>query len=322
MTPHRVVALVKTPQATFELGCAATVFRSDGYDFSVCAEHPGEVRTVDGFTMLVPAGLRALARADTIIVPGWLPLDEEPSAAVLQALVRAHRRGARLVSICSGSIALAATGLLDGRRVTTHWRYSEQLQARFPAVRVDPDVLYVDHGDIATSGGSGTGIDLCLHLVRNDRGASYAAQVARRMVMPPHREGGQLQYRTELAAPSTDSLATLLDWATEHLADPLTLEDLAARISVSPRTLTRRFVDQLGTTPGQWLLAQRIARSRVLLEETDLPVETIARRVGLASATNFRRRFHAALRTTPGAYRRTFQAGQADQRGVALSRSM
>jgi AraC family transcriptional activator FtrA len=316
MTPHRVVALVRPPQGSFELGCAAVVFGNDRYRFSLCTEHPGPVRTTSGFDLLVKSGLRALDRADTVLVPGWLPTESAPSPAVIRALRRAHRRGARLVSICTGAFALAGTGLLDGRRATTHWRASDQLQARFPAVQVDPDVLYVDHGDIATSAGSGTGIDLCLHLVRNDHGAAYAAQLARRMVMPPHREGGQLQYRTELVAPSTDSLAALLDWAGDHLAEPITIDDLAARISVSPRTLTRRFADQLGTTPGQWLLAQRISRCRVLLEETDLPVETIAQRVGLASATNLRRRFHAAVRTTPSAYRRSFQtksSGPADQ---------
>jgi AraC family transcriptional activator FtrA len=307
MDTHRVVALVNAPQASFELGCAAAVFRGDRYRFSVCAEQPGPIRTTEGFDMIVTSGLRALDRAGTIVVPGWLPIDREPSDAVIRALRRAHRRGARLVSICSGAFALAATGLLDDRRATTHWRYSDELQRRFPAVHVDPDVLYIDHGDIATSAGSGTGIDLCLQLVRNDHGAAYAAQVARRMVMPPHREGGQVQYRTE-TTPTADSLGALLDWATEHLADPITVDDLAARINVSPRTLARRFAEQLGVPPGQWLLAQRIAECRALLEETDLPVETIAGRVGLSSATNLRRRFDAALRTTPSAYRRAFRA--------------
>jgi AraC family transcriptional activator FtrA len=308
MAIHRVVALVTAPQASFELGCAATVFRDERYRFSVCTERPGPVRTLEGFDMLVTSGLRALDRADTIVVPGWLPIDREPSADVLRALRRAHRRGARLVSICSGAIALAATRLLDGRRITTHWRYADELQRRFPAVRVDPDVLYIDHGDIATSGGSGTGIDLCLQLVRADHGAAYAARIARGMVMPPHREGGQVQYRAEPDAAPTDSLGELLDWATDHLAEPLTIDDLAAQINVSPRTLARRFTEQLGTAPGQWLLAQRITRTRALLEETDLPVETIATRVGLSSATNLRRRFHTAVRTTPSAYRRAFRA--------------
>ena len=303
---HRVVALVSAPQASFELGCAAAVFREAPYRFGVCTEEPGPVRTTEGFDMVVTSGLRALERADTIVVPGWLPINREPSARVLRALTRAHRRGARLVSICSGAYALAATGLLDGRRVATHWRYADELQRRFPAVHVDPDVLYIDHGDVATSGGSGTGIDLCLQLVRRDHGAAHAARVARRMVMPPHREGGQTQYRTEDQAP-VESLGELLDWATHHLAEPLTLQDLAGQANVSPRTLARRFTDQLGMAPGQWLLAQRIARTRVLLEETDLPVETIAVKVGLSSATNLRRRFRTAVQTTPSAYRRAYQ---------------
>lgn len=155
-----------SPQASFELGCAATVFRDERYRFSVCSERPGAVRTLEGFDMMVASGLRALDQANTIVVPGWLPIDREPSPAVLRALRRAHRRGARLVSICSGAFALAATGLLDGRRASTHWAYADELQRRYPAVRVDPDVLYIDHGDVATSGGSGTGIDLCLQLVR------------------------------------------------------------------------------------------------------------------------------------------------------------
>lgn len=303
---HRVVALVTAPQATFELGCVAAVFRDERYRFSVCTDRPGAIRTTEGFDMVVSSGLRALDRADTIVVPGWLPINREPTAPVLRALTRAHRRGARLVSICSGAYVLAATGLLDGRRAATHWRYADELHSRFPAVQVDPDVLYIDHGDLATSGGSGTGIDLCLQLVRNDHGAAYAARVARRMVMPPHREGGQAQYRAEIPQ-STQSLATVLDWATSQLAEPITVDDLAGRLNVSARTLARRFEEQLGTAPGQWLLAQRIARTRVLLEETDLPVETIAARVGLSSATNLRRRFRAALHTTPSAYRRAFR---------------
>ncbi|MGZ0148522.1 helix-turn-helix domain-containing protein [Kribbella sp. WER1] len=303
---HRVVALVTAPQASFELGCAAVVFRDPPYRFGVCTEVPGNVRTTEGFDMVVRSGLRALDRADTIVVPGWLPINREPSDAVLRALRRAHRRGARLVSICSGAYLLAATGLLDGRRVATHWRYADELQRRFPAVQVDADVLYVDHGDVASSGGSGTGIDLCLHLVREDLGAAYAARVARRMVMPPHREGGQSQYRSAENAPA-ESLGVVLEWAGERLGEPLTVEDLARRGNVSQRTLARRFGEQLGMSPGQWLLAQRIARTRVLLEETDLSVEAIAARVGLSSATNLRRRFRAALHTTPGAYRRAYQ---------------
>jgi AraC family transcriptional activator FtrA len=311
---HRVVALVQAPQGTFELACVAEVFgvhrasTSSRYEFAVCAEKPGEVATTAGFTMTVADGLTALQTADTIVLPGWRPLDAPISAAVRRALLRAHKRGGRMVTICSGAFGLAQTGLLDGRRATTHWAGAAELQAQFPRVQVDSDVLYIDHGDVATSAGAGAGIDLCLHLVRNDYGAGYAAQIARHMVMPPHREGGQAQYATPLAAPTPpSSLAPLLDWVLGRLHEPITLEDMATQVHVSSRTLARRFGEELGTSPGQWLLGQRINAARTFLEETDLPVDAIASRVGLASATNLRRRFHAALHTTPAAYRRAFR---------------
>lgn len=311
---HRVAVLVKPPQAPFELGCAVEVFGTlrtglpCHYDLRVCTEHPGEVATTAGYGMLVSAGLSALDTADTILIPGWLPVDAPLSPAVRQALLRAHERGARLVSICTGAFALARTGLLDGRTATTHWGRIEQLRNRFPRVRVDPDVLYVDHGDIATSAGAGAGIDLCLHLVRADHGAAYAARLARYMVMPPHREGGQAQYVPMPTAPAGgNSLAALLHWALGRLDRPIGLSDMAAEAGLSPRTLARRFDEQLGTTPGRWLLTQRITAARALLEETDLPIESIATRVGLGSATNLRRRFHNVVGTTPAAYRRTFR---------------
>lgn len=324
--PHRVAALVIPPQSTFELGCAAEVFGIERpgvpvrYSFEVCTESPGPVPTLAGYQMHIPDGLEALGRADTVVLPGKNPPAEPVSPAVRDALLAAHRRGARIVSICSGAFVLAATGLLDGRRVTTHWRMAADLAARFPAVEVDSDVLYVDHGDVATSAGSGAAIDLCLHLVRRDFGAAYAGRIARHMVMPPHREGGQLQY----AAPPPpervpDSLAPLLDWAAERLADRLTVDELAARAGMSPRTLSRRFAEQLGTGPGQWLLARRIAAAQALLEETDLPVEAIAARTGLSSATNLRRRFHQALRTTPAAYRRTFRRTRPTASGASTA---
>lgn len=307
------MALALPPQSTFELACAAEVFGvsrpglPSRYEFTVCAERPGPVPTLAGYDMGVGEGLAAMESADTIVIPGWQRPEEPVAPAVLGALRRAHERGARLVSICSGAFLLAQAGLLDRRRATTHWRMAAELAARFPDVEVDPDVLYVDLGDIATSAGTAAGIDLCLHLVRGDQGAAYAAQVARHMVMPPHREGGQLQY----AAPAAegrrpDSLAPLLDWAAERLHEPLDLDALAVQAGVSARTLARRFAEQLGVSPGRWLLAQRIAAAQALLEETDLPVETIATRVGLSSAANLRRRFHRALRTTPAAYRRAF----------------
>ncbi|MFQ6230608.1 GlxA family transcriptional regulator [Nocardia sp. NPDC002869] len=279
------------------------------YDFLVCTEYPGEVTTTAGYTMRVPAGLGALATADTVVIPGWLPFTAEMSPAVLEALRAAAARGARLVSICTGAFALAQTGLLDGRTATTHWARTGELRARFPRVQVDPGVLYVDHGDIATSAGAGAGIDLCLHLVRSDHGALYASELARHMVMPPHREGGQAQFVPAPVTPHAtgESVAALLHWSIAHLDRPLTLSDLAGRAGVSPRTLARRFEDQLGTSPGRWLLTQRVTAARRLLEETDLPVEAIAARVGLTSATNLRRRFHTLLGTTPAAYRRAFR---------------
>jgi len=312
---HRVVALVRPPQSTFELACAAQVFGIERpglptrYAFGVCTEHPGPVATYAGYDMLVTDGLEALDRADTVIIPGWLPPTEPPSPAVVRALRRAHARGARLASICSGAFALAHTGLLDGREATTHWRLADALAARFPAIRVNPDVLYVDHGDVATSAGAGAGFDLCLQLVRNDQGARYAAYIARTMVMPPHREGGQLQYAAPPHPAQIDAtLAPLLDWVTGRLGEPVTVAHMAAYAGVSMRTLARRFAEQLGTSPGRWLLAQRIAAARDLLESTDLPLDVVARRVGLSSATNLRRRFLRALGTTPGAYRRAFRA--------------
>jgi AraC family transcriptional regulator, transcriptional activator FtrA len=314
MTVHRVVALALPPQSTFELACAAEVFgvRRPGlpvrYEFGVCTEHPGRLSTLAGYDMAVAAGLTALDTADTVVIPGWQQPDTPASPAVVRALRLAHRRGARIVAICSGAFLLAQAGLLDHRRATTHWRMTAELTARFPEVQVDPDTLYIDHGDVATSAGTAAGIDLCLHLVRVDHGAAYAAQIARHMVMPPHREGGQLQYAAPLpAGPPLDSLAPVLDWMTERLHEPLSANDLASRAGVSARTLARRFAEQLGVSPGRWLLGKRIEAAQVLLEETDLPVEAIAVRVGLSSATNLRRRFHRALRTTPAAYRRAFR---------------
>ncbi|GLH99347.1 GlxA family transcriptional regulator [Phytohabitans aurantiacus] len=313
MTLHRVVALVSAPQPPFELACASEVFGTvpegapPSYSFRICAERPGPLPTTAGYAILVEAGLSALQEADTVVVPGRQPPDATVPPNVAEALRSAHRRGARIVAICTGAHVLAQAGLLDGRRATTHWRSAARFAAAFPEVRVDPDVLFVDHGDVATSAGTGAGIDLCLHLVRSDHGAAYAAQVARRMVLPPHREGSQLQYAAHPApARADESLAPLLEWATSHLDTRLTIDHLAERAGLSSRTLARRFTEQLGTSPGQWLLGQRLNAARILLEQTDLPVEAIATRVGLASAVNLRRRFRVHLGTTPGSYRRTF----------------
>ncbi len=313
MARHRVAALLNAPQSPFELACAAEVFGTAWedvparYDFRICAERPGPLRTTAGYTMLVDCGLEALQEADTVIIPGWQPPDAPVPSAVIEALRAAHRRGARIAAICTGAFVLARTALLDGRRATTHWRQTDRLAAAFPEVTVDRDVLYVDHGDVATSAGTGAGIDLLLHLVRADHGAAHAARIARNMVLPPHRDGSQLQYAAQPVPPRADeSLAPLLQWATTQLDTELTVARLAGRAGLSNRTLARRFTEQLGTSPGQWLLGQRLDAARVLLEQTALPVETIANRVGLASAVNLRRHFRARLGTTPGAYRRIF----------------
>jgi AraC family transcriptional activator FtrA len=313
MNLHRVVALLGPPQSPFELACAAEVFGTDvpdvptRYSFRICTERPGPLRTTIGYSMLVDAGLAALREADTVVVPGWQRYGTPVPPAVTEALREAHRRGARIVAVCTGAFVLARAGLLDGRRATTHWRSTARLAADFPEVEVDPDVLFVDHGDVATSAGTGAGIDLCLHLVRSDHGAAYAAQIARNMVLPPHREGSQLQYAARpTPARADESLAPLLEWAVSRLDTRLTVDRLAERAGLSGRTLARRFAEQLGTSPGQWLLGQRLDAARALLERTDLPVEAVATRVGLASAVNLRRRFRAHLGTTPGAYRRTF----------------
>ncbi|MFI5527649.1 GlxA family transcriptional regulator [Kitasatospora sp. NPDC051853] len=313
---HRVVALLHPPQSVFLLGCAGEVFRESGaarYAFEVCAERPGAVRTEAGYEVTVAAGPEALERADTVLVPGWG--GGEVPEGVVAAVRRAHGRGARIVGLCSGAFVLAAAGLLDGRRAATHWARAAELAVRHPRVRVDPAVLYVDHGDVATSAGSAAAVDLCLHLVRTDHGAAHALRVARKLVMPPHREGCQLQY-AELPeeGPVADSLAPLLEWLSDRLDQPVSVAEMALRAQVSARTLTRRFTEQLGISPGRWLLDRRLAATRALLEETDLPVETIAHRVGLSSAVNLRRRFHEALRTTPAAYRRAFRAAGSVER--------
>ncbi|MEU3565719.1 helix-turn-helix domain-containing protein [Kitasatospora sp. NPDC006786] len=324
---HRVVALVRPVQSTFELGCAAEVFGTlrpglpQHYTFATCTQVPGPVPTTGGYTMSVPHGLDALDTADTVIVPGWLPVDEPLTDPVRRALLRAHARGARLAAICSGVFALARTGLLDGRTATTHRARADQLRRAYPRIRVEPHRRYVDHGDVATSAGAGAGLDLCLHLVRRDHGAAHAAALARHMAMAPHPDDDRTPCAPQpvspsllppappvpVPVPSGQALDGLLAWADERLGAPLSVEALAARLGVSPRTLARRFADQLGTSPGAWLLARRLAAARVLLEDTDLPVDAIAARVGLTSAVNLRRRFRARTGTTPGAYRQAFR---------------
>lgn len=313
---HRVVALATGPQSLFELAAAGEVFGTarpevpSHYSWSVCTRTPGLVPIVGGGELNVAFGLERLEQAETVVVTGYVEYEKPAHPDVLLALRKAHERGARIVSICSGAFLLAQAGLLTGRSATLHWRMEQDFRRLHPEVDLRIDALYLSHPDVATSAGTAAGIDLCLELVRHDFGAAYASQVARHMVMPPHREGGQLQYRTspEIRDTGTATLGPLLEWATAHLSSDLSVEVLAGRSHTSARTLSRRFVDQLGVSPGRWILAQRIDAARALLEGTNLTVDTIANRVGLSTATNLRRRFHASVGISPAAYRRTFQA--------------
>lgn len=314
---HSVVAVVGDQVAAFELGVVSEVFGVDrradalpGYDFAVCAVHPGLVPTTSGFAVHVEHGLGRLAAADLIAVPAWTDQDVAPPAQLVAALHEALERGSRVLAVCSGAFLLAAAGLLDRRCAATHWRYAPTLAARYPAVHVDPDVLYVEDGPVVTSAGTAAAIDACLHLVRQEHGARVANAVARRMVVPPHRSGGQAQF-VEAPVPDLDDghdLADLLHWAQGHLAEPLTVDDLAARALMSPRTFARRFKAATATTPHRWLLEQRLLLAEQLLEDTDLPIDHVAARCGLGSPDTLRHHFALRRRTSPITYRRTFRA--------------
>jgi len=274
------------------------------YDVRVC----GASRSVDAgsFTMRVRHGMAELAAADTVIVPGVADIDAPVSPAALDAL-RAAR--GRLVSVCVGAFTLAAAGLLDGRRATTHWAAADELARRHPAVSVDPDVLYVDDGDVLTSAGAAAGLDLCLHLVRRDHGAAVAGQTARLSVAPLERAGGQAQFVAhEPPDPRGSSLEPLLAWLAENLHRPLTLAEIACRASMSSRSLSRHFRRQTGTTPLRWVNRHRIRAAQRLLEETDQPVERVGDLVGFDSPTSFRERFREVVGVSPQAYRRSFRA--------------
>jgi transcriptional regulator GlxA family with amidase domain len=274
----------------------------DHYRFTVCAAEPGRVPTTTGFDIHVDAGLGALRDADTVIVPGFRPL--EVTEQVGTALREAAARGSRMVSICTGAFALAASGLLDGRRATTHWRDADEMRRRHPRVEVDPDVLYLDEGALLTSAGVAAGLDLCLHIVRTDRGSAAATRIARRMVVAPHRSGGQAQYlERPVPRQGGPAIATVAEWALRHLDRPLTVHDLARRAGFAPRTLARRWVAETGKSPLRWLTEQRLLEVRRLLETTDLPVAAIAHRTGIGTAAHLRTLFTRETTTTPSAYR-------------------
>jgi transcriptional regulator GlxA family with amidase domain len=311
---HRVAVVALHGVVPFDLTTPLEIFRgtrlADGrrpYRVTVC----GVTRTVRAadFEIRVGAGLEALRRADTIIVPGVGDLERPVPPALVEALRAAAARGARLASICSGAFLLAATGLLDGKRATTHWRAAAALARRHPEIEVDPNVLFVDAGNLLTSAGATAGIDLCLHLVRRDFGAAVAADTARMAVAPLQREGGQAQFIAEAPPPADgESLAPLLAWAEANLARDLSLAALARRAATSPRTLSRRFGAQTGTTPAHWVARARVRRAQRLLETTSHAVERVAGLSGFPSAATLRAQFQRVLGTSPKAYRRTFRA--------------
>ena len=289
-------------------GAAAPPGVDAWYDLRVC--NPPGAKVDRWFSASTPYTYDDLVTADLVVVPACADLD--PSPALVAAVREAYERGARVMSICTGAFVLAAAGLLDGRRATTHWLWAPILAERHPAVTVDPSVLYVDDGRVLTSAGKAAGHDLCLHVVRQDFGAGVANRIARLLILPPHREGGQAQYIARQVSPkSAGGLSPMLDWALTNLNEPITIEDLAVRAHLSTRTLHRHFQARLGTNPLTWLHQQRVRRAQELLERTDLPIDSVAAQVGLGSAAVLRRHFRQSLDTTPDAYRRTFAGAPA-----------
>jgi len=324
---HRVAVLAHEGMSPFELGIAVEVFALPRpelevdwwYGVRVCAERAGEpLAVLGGARLTAGAGLRTVARAQTVILPSW-PVSAEPSPALLGALRRAHAAGGRIVTICSGAFLLAATGLLDGHAATTHWRYAGELARRFPRVRVDPGVLYVDSGRLVTSAGSAAGIDACLHVVRTDHGAAVANVLARRLVTTAHRDGGQAQFieRPVGGSDADELIRRAMEWALENLERPLRVEDIAARAFMSPRTFTRRFGEATGTSPLRWLVEQRIGASLPLLESSSHTVEHVGALVGFAQPATFRHHFARVMHTSPSRCRRAFRARAGSARAGA-----
>ena len=319
-SPHRVAVLIQDGFIPFEIGIPHRIFGKarDGedrllYEVVTCTtDGPGPVQSDSDVVVLAPHGPEALASADTVVVTKFGSYDADTVDEVLTAPLKEAlgmiRPGTRIMSICTGAFALAATGLLDGRPATTHWAHTEHFRTMFPQVRVDPDVLFVDDGDILTSAGVASGVDLCLHVVRSDHGAAVATRVARLTVVPPHRDGGQAQFIGHHdPVQGTTGIPAATAWALDHLDRPLTLEDMAGHVSMSVRTFTRRFREETGESPGRWLQGQRIERARSLLETTDHSVDQVAARCGFNTAQSLRLHFHAALGVTPTAYRRAYR---------------
>ncbi len=312
---RRVAVLVLEGAKPLDVGIPAQVFSTRAsmpYEVRVCGPAPGLVAGGDGLSYHVAHGLEALEWAEIVFIPGYrFPDREDPPAVVVAALQAAHARGARLAAISTGAFALAATGLLDGRRATTHWHYTRALAARHPHIEVDENVLFVDAGSVLTSAGAASGIDLCLHILRGELGVAASNHAARRLVAAPYRSGGQAQYvPRSVPEPLGERFAATREWALRRLGEPLTLEALARHAAVSPRTFSRRFVEDTGYTPLQWVMRARVDVARELLERSQQSIEQIAAGVGLGTAANLRLYFQRILGTTPSEYRRTFSRGE------------
>lgn len=312
---HRVAAVVGQGLLTFDFAIACEVFgldRSDivspWYDYVVVSSESPPLRTSTGFAIVDIEDLHSASDADTVVVPGWSDPDLAPSDDVCDLLRERHRAGARVVSFCTGTFALGYAGLLEGRRATTHWMYAEHLRSKFPGVELDPSVLFLEDDHVYTAAGTAAGMDLSLNLVARDHGQHVANAVARRIVLPPLRQGGQAQYIEYDLPQDRTSLAPLLERVEDSLGKPITLETLSEWGHMSVRTLTRRFHEELGMPPKRWLLTRRVVRARELLETTDLPVMAIATRCGFPSAASLRAHFAELFMTTPSEYRNTFKA--------------
>ncbi|MGS4679906.1 transcriptional regulator FtrA [Enterobacter soli] len=315
LSPPQVVVLAYDGLCTFEFGVAVEVFGlprpemgDDWYRFAVAAVDEGELRATGGIRILADGDLRLLEHADLIVVPGWRGMDSSVPEALCDTLRQASARGCQVMSICSGVFVLAASGLLDGRRATTHWRYIETLKTRFPAIDVVEDVLYQDEGDILTSAGSAAGIDLCLHVVRRDYGMEAANRVARRLVIPPHRDGSQTQQLSRPVAQLRESqrFGQLFDFLHQHLAQPHSVDSLSRRVGMSQRTFLRRFQDATGTTPTRWLLNERLLRAKDYLENSRLSIDSIAEQTGFGQAATLRHHFRQHFALSPAQYRKQF----------------
>lgn len=310
---HRLAALVYDGLCTFEFSLVVECFGlsrpeidASWYEFRACGVEEGPFRAIGGVSLNADHGLETLRWADTIVVPGWRDADAPVPSALCAEIRRAHDRGARLVSICSGVFVLAAAGVLRGRRATTHWRYVDRLKTRYPDIDIEPDTLYVDEGQVLTSAGSAAGLDLCIHIVRRDFGSAIANSVARRLVLPTHRDGGQAQFIPTPVATEGQAMGMIIDWVRTHLHEPLSVRDMAAQARQSERTFVRHFKAATGLPPHAWLTRERVGRARELLETTMLNMDQIAEKSGFVTAETLRHHFRRDLKVSPTQYRSAF----------------